>query len=598
MKTILAHLMIALISAPLFAINLQQHADQLVNHIDPSINMGALVVDLNTGETLYQRNANRTFTPASNMKLFSDAAALLVLGPDYQFKNQLSTNAPRLDNGTLQGSLYIHLPGDPSFTSDHLESLFVELQRLGVRQVNGNVILASSHRHIDPYAPGWMTQDLAYSYGAPLSPLMLDENRLLVTVNPGAKPGEAALVELGHADGITLINQVKTNSTPSGCGLSYIMDAENTLTVRGCIGVSQWASVQRIAIRNPLRYAQGQIKARLAHVNIALHGDVVLGSAPPHTLLLATHASKRISQLMVDTLKPSDNLYADSLFLHAANTLNGSPLNWPEAQPVIIRFLQQQTGVSFNQAILTDGSGLSRNDRLTAQQTVGLLSFLHARFPLSYEYIAALPIAGQDGTLQKRLKKPTQQGFVRAKTGSMTGVVSLAGYLYTANAHTLAFALFINKRPGTHPNVSGRYRSLVDGLCDFFLQQKPNNNHVASLSNAHARVSFQQRPTHAEALRNKLNRWRGLESAVKLALKDQPVSVLFRGDQLVLNDKGSSANSVWNALQLISKKYTFSIALQGESAPSSNTSNSFFLWIKGSKSAPPNQRTWTLREST
>jgi D-alanyl-D-alanine carboxypeptidase/D-alanyl-D-alanine-endopeptidase (penicillin-binding protein 4) len=596
MKKIPLYLLLSLHCGALLATNFQQPVNRLVNQIDPNINMSALVVDLSTGETLYERNSSNVLIPASNMKLFSDAAALLILGPDYRFKTQLSTSATRLENGVLNGSLYVTLPGDPSFTTAHLDTLLAELQTWGVREIKGNVVLVSSHSNVDPYPPGWVTKDLMYSYGAPLAPVMLDENRLTVTVNPNARAGQLALIELSNKDGsIALDNQVKTAEKTTGCGLDYRMDANNHLVVRGCVGVGQWAAMQRIAIQNPLQYAQSQVVARLKHVNITLNGNVVLGNAPSTpALLLATHASKPISQLMADTLKPSDNLYADSLYLQAANALHGSPLNWAEAQPVIKSFLQQQTGVALNQAILIDGSGLSRNDRLSAQQTVTLLRFLHARFPLAYEYIAALPIAGQDGTLQKRLKKPTQQGFIRAKTGSMTGVVSLSGYLYTANAHTLAFAIYINRNPKTNPNVSGRYRSLVDGLCDFFLQQKPDDRRVASLTNAHSRVSFQQRPTQAEVNRAQQSRWRRIEYALKQALKGAPVSILFRGDQLVLRDQSSDANSVWHALQNVRQKYPFAVALEGKSAPGASGNAPLLFWVKDT---PSNSRTWIIRNS-
>ena len=117
-----------------FADNMQQSTDKIINQIDPAINMSALIVDLNTNETLYNRNASRVLIPASNMKLFSDAAALLVLGPDYRFKTTLSTDASHLENGVLQGSLYLNLPGDPSFTTAHLDTLFAELPKWGVKK--------------------------------------------------------------------------------------------------------------------------------------------------------------------------------------------------------------------------------------------------------------------------------------------------------------------------------------------------------------------------------------------------------------------------------------------------------------------------------
>ena len=596
MKRMLSGVLFCLVCAPALSSNIQNSMDRIINQVDPKINMGIEVVDLNTGEMLYQRNANRTFTPASNMKLFSDAAALLILGPDYHFQSQLSTDASSLDKGVLNGSLYLHLSGDPSFTQEHLDALLAQLHTWGIHQIKGNVVLVSNHSVVDAYAPGLSVKDLTFSYGAPIAPVMFDENRLTVTVNPAWRAGEPALVELNEpGSSLVLDNQVKTAAKTAACGISFVMDNDNHLTVRGCVRVGQWAVQQRIAIRNPLRYAQELVKNRLANVNIKLDGQVLLGQAPASSLLLATHTSKPINQLMADTLKPSDNLYADSLFLHAAAKLQGTPLNWAQAQPIVKNFLQQQTGINMQNAVLTDGSGLSRQDLLTPEQTVSLLRFLHNHFPLSYEYIAALPVAGQDGTLQKRFRKVTQQGLLRAKTGTMTGIMSLSGYLYTANAHTLAFAIFINTTPGTSPNISGRYRSLVESLCDFLLAQKPEGNRLATIPNAHGRVAFQQRPNQADRIRSQQGKWRGLETAVKKALADEPVTVLFRKQQLVLVDHGADASKVWSVLQTLGKKYSFSVALHGQSSPASSKAAPQLLWVNTASKS--NLRTWTLRES-
>jgi len=596
MKRILCGVFFGLICTSAFSTSLQSSVDRIINQVDPKINMGIEVVDLNTGKTLYQRNASRTFIPASNMKLFSDAAALLILGPDYRFQSQLSTDATSLNKGVLNGSLYLHLSGDPSFTQEHLDALLAKVSSWGINQIKGNVILVSNHSVVDAYAPGLAVKDLTYSYGAPIAPVMFDENRLTVTVNPAWREGEPALVELNEpGESLILDNQVKTASKTAGCGISYKMEGENHLTVRGCVRVGQWAVQQRIAIRNPLRYAQELVKQRLAHLNIKLDGQVQLGNAPSSSLLLATHVSKPINQLMADTLKPSDNLYADSLFLHAAAKLQGMPLNWPQAQPVVKNFLQQQTGINLQNAVLTDGSGLSRQDLLTPEQTVNLLRFLHDRFPLSYEYIAALPVAGRDGTLQRRFRKITQQGLLRAKTGTMTGIMSLSGYLYTANAHTLAFSIFINTTPGTSPSISGRYRSLVESLCDFLLAQKPEDLPLGKMPNAHARVAFQQRPNQAERLQNQLSKWRRIESAVKKALSNQSVTVLFRKEQLVLIDHDADVNKVWSVLQTLSKKYSFSVALHGPSSPASNMQTPRLLWVN--TASENNLRTWTVLES-
>lgn len=598
MKRILSTLFLWSIGSVAIAASLQNPIDKIINQVDPNINMGMVVVDLNTGETLYQKNPSSAFVPASNMKLFSDAAALMALGPDYRFRSQLSTDAPLLDEGVLKGAIYLHLPGDPSLTQQHIDQLLSQLMLWGVKRIQGNVVLVSNNSVVNAYAPGRMASDFKYSYGAPIAPVVLDENRLTVTVNPGYRAGAPAIVELSDLHpSIIIDNQVKTAASGSACGVDFRMGEDNHLTVRGCVGVGQWAVQQRIAISNPLRYTQDLVRQHLANLNITLDGQVILGKPPVSALLLSSHVSKPINQLMADTLKPSDNLYADSLFLHAATKLNGTPLNWEQAQPVVKKFLQQQTGISLSSAVLTDGSGLSRLNFLTAQQTVDLLKFLHNRFPLAYEYIAALPIAGSDGTLQRRFRKPSQQGLLRAKTGTMTGVMSLSGYLYTANAHTLAFAIFINKRPGTKPAVSGRYRPMVDTLCDFLLRQKPDNHQVAAAKGPYARVAYQQQPTQADKQRSKYGRWRQLETAVKRSLQGQAVSVIFRNDQLILKDQDREPNKVWAVLQNLRKKYVFTVALQSKTAPTGNKGTPLLLWIKSNQQSPAAQRTWTLRDA-
>lgn len=539
----------------------QSGADAIIQKLDPKAYLGAQVVDLTTGAALYQRNATAAFMPASNMKLFSDAAALMVLGPDYRFINQLSTTG-KLRNGVLEGSLYLSLSGDPSFDHERLAHLLHELKKWHVTRIHGNVVIDSTHASIPPTAPGGVAKDLAYGYGAPAGPVMLDTNRLEVVINPGERVGSPALIEVRDPSGtVQLSNQVTTKASPQGCGVGLALDHNQHLVARGCMGKGQWALEQELAIRNPLLYMQGTIQKTLSRMHITLDGTIKLGPAPTGAFLLAKDRSKPIAQLLADTLKPSDNLYADSLFLHAAAVLHGSPLAWTEAGPVVRTFLQEQTGIDLSHAVMVDGSGLSRADRLTPYQTTALLQFLYYKFPLSYEYISALPISGRDGTLERRLKKPTQQDFVRAKTGTMAGVNSLAGYLYTTNGHTLAFTVFSNRKPKVNPRVSARF--LIDTLCNYFLAQEPGNISWAKFFSAHKRLSYQQHLTQAQLQRFYQSRWRRLESALKLGLKNQPVGVVYRGNELVLHDTQADPHQVYNVLQSIAKKYNFAVAVSG-----------------------------------
>lgn len=574
----------------------QGGVEQLINRISPHVNLGIVAEDLSSGEVLYSRNTNHLFIPASNMKLFSEAAALMALGPDYRFKNQLSTNASQIQQGVLKGNLHLILSGDPSFSRDDLNSMITTLKDWNIKAIQGSVIIDSSLANVSTYPPGWLKSDTSYSYGAPIAPLMIDSNRLSITVNPGSQEGEPAIVEVDDGGGvIELNNHAKTKISAKGCGIGLGLDQDNRLTINGCIAKGQWAVQQRLAIKNPLMYAQGIIRNELAKAGIQFNGQVQLGKAPAGSMILATQYSKPIFQLMADTLKPSDNLYADSLYLHTAAVLNGSPVNWNQAQPVVKKFLEQQTDINFSKAVFTDGSGLSRYNLVTPEQTISLLKFLYQRFPLSYEYIAALPISGRDGTLTKRFRIPSQQGFVRAKTGTMTGVNGLSGYLYTANGHTIAFAMYINRVPGG--KASGPGRPVLDALITYFLQQSPGSSRLAKVFAPHHPVKFQTNPTQGEVQRRHQAKWRGLESTVKAALRGQAVSIVYRNDELVLQDKQADANKVWSALQSISKKYPFAVALNSNNLSVSPRGNLMLMWVQGANDAAKGQRTWVIREA-
>ena len=598
MKKLTVALLSYLIFMQLNAASVKPTVNKIIDNVDPSINISMSVRDLNTGETLYQRNADNTLIPASNMKLFSEAAALMALGPDYRFQRQLSTDATILNNGTLNGSLYLMLPGDPSFTSAELNDLLSSLSRWGIKRITGNVVLVNKNAAVDPYPPGRDPRDITKSYGAPIAPIVIDENSLTFIVNPGYSANVPAFVKVSAPlDVITINNTVKTSSKQNLSAINYKLDLNNHLTISGAIGTGTWAFEKRIAIQNPLKYAEDLIKHNLTHNNIKLDGNIVPGNVPQTTLVLYSQTSKPLNQLMAETLKPSDNVFADSLFIHAASIINGAKINWSQANAVAKQFLQQQTNVNLNSATLVDGSGLSKQDRVSAQQTVDLLSYIYTHFPITYEFITALPISGRDGTLQRRFNKSSQLGLVRAKTGTMTGILSLSGYLSTANGHTLAFAIYINRRPKTPSNIAGRYHSLIDQLCDYFLQQNPGGRQILSVKSQQNRIAFQQYPSQASKQRRKEAQWRGLEMSLRKELKDKMVAILYQQNELVLKDNNPDISHVWNALATVSKKYPFSIALKTSITPKSNPQALRLLWIKTADQAPDFARVWVLRKS-
>ena len=198
--------------------------------------------------------------------------------------------------------------------------------------------------------------------------------------------------------------------------------------------------------------------------------------------------------------------------------------------------------------------------------------------------------------MQKRFKRPDQQDMVRAKTGYMKGIMSLSGYLYTANAHTLAFAIYVNRGPNTKPSTSGKFRYTIDALCDYFLKQNPGNNTFGRLFSLKKRIQYQQNPTQAELQRNYYARWRQLESVVKHALQGQAVSVIFRGNELVIQDFQASPNATLNALRQLRNKYSFAAALAAKEQlqPDGKT---LLIMTNTMPNTQGAQRVWTIRES-
>lgn len=596
MKKLMLTLLGSLFYLQAQATPLERSLHDMINKVDPSINMSMSVVDLNTGRTIFQRNADRILIPASNMKLFSEAATLMALGPDYRFQRQLSTDAAILDNGTLNGSLYLTLPGDPSFTSQDLNALLSSLTSWGIKRIIGNVVLVNKNAGVDPYPPGRDPRDKTHSYGSPIAPIIIDENRLILVVNPGGRVNDPAFIDVSAPkDVISINNTVKTSEKPTLSAIGYRLDADNHLTASGAIGNATWAMENKIAILNPLLYAQDLVKSQLKILGVELNGTVVEGSLPVTTLVLDTQISEPLHQLMADTLKPSDNVFADSLFINTASIINGASVNWAEANNVMKQFLQQQTGINLTNSVLIDGSGLSKHDRISAEQTVGLLKYIYNHFPIAYEFIAALPISGHDGTLLRRFNSASQQGLIRAKTGTMTGILSLSGYLSAANGHTLAFAIYINRNPKTPPNVAGRYRSLIDQLCGFLLQQKPGGINSFVLHNPNGRVAFQQTPSQANKQRTIQAQWRGLEMSLRKALQGNLVAVVYKSNELVIKDNNPEINNVANVLINLSKKYPLSIAVQSPDIPKAGSPALRMLWIKTANSNSGTARTWILR---
>lgn len=444
---------------------LQRKIDKLIDSVDPNVNIGIEISNLNSGEILYQYNENRTFVPASNLKLFTSAAALLYLGPQYRFINQLLTDPIPIENGTLAGNVYLKLSGDPSLTSLQLKELIEKMKDKNIHTVEGDFIIDASAKQTQPYGPGWMLEDTLHGYGAQIAPLIVDQNSIHVMIKPGAYPYQLAQVEViaPATPYIQLHNQLKTTKDNENCTVSTKMYGPNVLNIDGCIDVNAPVRTKVIPLHDPFYYGKEMIADALKDNNIALNGSIKKGQIPVDSKAVAKIESSPLSELTLKVLKNSNNLYADAIFLKLAEENAQQPAEWKAGTHAIKEILKQQLDLDLSHSIIVDGSGLSRYNLVSPHQIIGLLSHMYNKFPVVYEYIAALPVAGRDGTLEKRLRLNQVQGNIRAKTGTMSGVVSLSGYLTTADQQILAFSIMINgfTKPVT------KYQQLADSIVSY-----------------------------------------------------------------------------------------------------------------------------------
>ncbi|GAB4393289.1 MAG: hypothetical protein Tsb005_10910 [Gammaproteobacteria bacterium] len=441
----------------------------LLRDAEQTVHIGIKVVDVDSNQVIYQRNARRLFTPASTLKIFTAAEALVYLGPDYRFETQLIADSNNINEDKLRGNLYLQLSGDPSLSIDNLRNLLVSLQQAGIKQIQGDFIIDSTTATTAPYPPGAMIDDKVYGYGAPVAPLLLDNNRYVLIIAPGKQIGHPAnIADINIYPLLKIHNRLQTaKADAQDCQVEFRLDQVNQLIVEGCIPLNTAAFSQELAIQFPQAYARYVIKNLLQQLHIKLLGDVKFTNHPhKNALFIGSHQSEPLLNLITHMLKESDNSYADSLFLKiGANYFNHTP-SWQKASKALIAIMRNEFALDLTQATIVDGSGVSRYDLVSPAQAMQLLLAMVQHFPLRYEFINALPLAGKDGTLEWRMREQPAYTRVRAKTGNMTGVSALAGYVETRRKHMLAFVIMMQGFPDHGKN----YRQLEDKLCNFMVE--------------------------------------------------------------------------------------------------------------------------------
>ncbi len=424
---------------------------------------GVVIRDLQTGETLYQREAERMLIPASNAKLITTAAALYLLGADYRFRTQVWMHGTLDANGVVHGDLILRGGGDATLSLNDLKTLARRVYAQGVRQVDGLLLYDDSWLDAERYGFGWHIDDEPFGYQAQMSALCVERNAVRIYARPADQPGEPARLRLDPpTDYVQVVNLTRTvERSSSGARLSATREhARNRLLVSGTIPVgAEEVLVGRYAVEDPARFTATLFRDALREAGIVVPNRM----APAFSLqagsarLLAEHLSPPMREMVALINKPSDNLLTEIVLKAIGKEKRGQGSTAAGLEAV--REFLQQAGLDMGACHLVDGSGLSRINGVSAENLVRLLVFM-ARSPYADLYRNSLSVFGVDGTLRNRLRDTPLQGNGFAKTGSLYRVSSIAGYLTTQSGRKLAFAILMNNY-----NTSGsEARALQDQI--------------------------------------------------------------------------------------------------------------------------------------
>jgi serine-type D-Ala-D-Ala carboxypeptidase/endopeptidase (penicillin-binding protein 4) len=426
---------------------------------------GIEVRSLTSGRTLYERNAEKAFRPASNMKLVTTAAALDAFGPDARIRTTVET-AGRLDTlGRILGDVYLVGRGDPNLSARvapgrpaaAFEAMADGLASGGVRRIEGRVIGHEGAFTGDRRGPDWAWEDLAWGYGTEVSALSFADNQVEVTLKPGERVGDPAVLETVPRHGCLVVSSsvTTTQAAPPGSGAPAEEDetvsllrepGSNDARLAGRVPVGGgWDG--RLAVNDPALCAATVFAEVLEAKGIRVMAGASTSSAPlpPDTRVLATHDSPSMTDIVRVVNKKSQNLHAEMLLRLVGLKVKGE--GSAEKGHEAVADLAKRLGVPDQGWALVDGSGLARTDLLTPRGLVALLAAMD-RHPHAAAFRESLPIAGLDGTLEKRMKGTAAEGRVTAKTGTLRLANALAGYVTTVRGERLAFAIVVNNHAG------------------------------------------------------------------------------------------------------------------------------------------------------
>jgi D-alanyl-D-alanine carboxypeptidase/D-alanyl-D-alanine-endopeptidase (penicillin-binding protein 4) len=493
-----AILLASLASQPALATGLPEAIQKLIDSSPAARTAfwGIQIVDLTTGKTLYELNPDHYFVPASNAKLFSTALALTRLGPDHTFQTRVFADAPPDSQGRITGDLRLIGGGDPNLSARAIpyrmgpttgnplaaiDDLADQLAARGIRTVSGDIVGDDTWYVWQPYAVGWAIDDPQSDDGPPISALTLTDNVLNLSIRPGAAVGDVAALTLNPPSEFYRIeNRVRTVAAGGERRIHFHrIPGSRDAVLWGTIPLRDRGQDMLTSVEDPAEFAAEALRNALEARGITVEGagraqhlspDQLADptQAPPTEAPEGVELAHRVSARLIEdlriTAKVSQNLHAE-LLLRAVGRARRNVGSFEAGMAEMKSFLAD-VGVEPAGYNLLDGSGLSRLDLVTPATVIKLLRFMYDS-PARDNWLSIFPIAGQDGTLSTRFGSTPAAGRVFAKTGSLSHVSALSGYIQRPEGTWLAFSILVN-------NYGGRgvaeVRGVMDRICNLILE--------------------------------------------------------------------------------------------------------------------------------
>ena len=438
-------LIISLVTVPAEGgapLTLSQKVRQAIKSPDTiGVEIGILAIRLGDGKELFSLNPDKTLIPASNMKLLTTACALTSLKPEYRFKTVIYGDTPIVD-GKVKGNLYLKGFGDPFLVNEEMWRMASYLHGLGLREVTGDLVADDSYFDNKRWGKGWGSRKNTRWYNAEISALSFNFNTIAIHVVGASRPEDVPLIWTTpqNSSYISLENKLKTGKKKSARAERIDAKEKDIFRITGTMPVDSNEKTIYTTVRDATRYTGVSFLDFLKREGIKFNGEVITGRVPAEAVEIHLKKSKSLAEIVTGLNRFSNNFIAESILKTMGAEKHDIPGTAEKGHRVVREFLRK-IGVNTKSTVLADGSGLSRQNRLSARTLAKVLSYMYGNFEYRPEFIASLATYGVNGTLKKRNGGPSR--FIRAKTGRIKGVSALSGYIGNGK-DVLAFSMLMN----------------------------------------------------------------------------------------------------------------------------------------------------------